>query len=108
MENNRDKIKRAKRKVQKLKGFYIHLTVYLLVNSFISISKIVDGLSHGENFGDAIWDFDTFAVWVFWGMGIAFHAVKVFSYNPFLGKDWEERQIQKFMEEDRKESEKYK
>ncbi len=108
MENRNDeKMKRAKKRVEELKGFYIHLTVYILVNTFISAMKIVRDLGDGESFGEAFWDFGTFAVWFFWGIGMFFHGVKVFSYNPFFGKDWERRQIQKYMDKDKKDAEKY-
>lgn len=103
-----DKKARAKEKVEELKGFYIHLLVYVSVNSFITIAKIVRNFQNGESFKEAIWDFSTIAVWLFWGIGLVFHGLKVFSYSPFFSKDWEERQIRKYMEEDRKESQKYK
>lgn len=108
MENyNLNKKERAKKRIEELKGFYVHLTVFLGVNLFISISKIVSNLQAGETFWQAFWDFGTFAVWMFWGIGLVFHASKTFNYNPFFSKEWEERQIKKFMDEDRKESEKY-
>ncbi len=103
-----DKKLRAKRKLDDLKGFYWHLASYLLVNTMLTVFKIAGNLSNGESFGEAFFDFGTFAVWMFWGIGLAFHAAKVFSYNPFFSKEWEKRQIQKFMEEDRKEAEKFK
>ena len=105
--NNRDKLDRAKKRVEKLKGFYIHLTVYILVNTFISTMKIIRNIGEGESFNEAFWDFGTFAVWFFWGIGLFFHGLKVFSYNPFFGKDWEKRQIQKYMDKDKNETEKY-
>ncbi len=105
---NKEKQNRAKKRVEELKGFYRHLAVYLVVNSVISIAKIIQNVGNGEAFTDALFDFGTFAVWVFWGIGLAFHAAKTFSYNPFFNRDWEERQIRKFMEEERKETEKFK
>lgn len=109
MENKyRNKLNRAKKRVEELKGFYIHLTVYIAVNMFITITKIVKNLQDGETINEAFWDFGTFATWFFWGIGLVFHAARVFSFNPFFSKDWEERQIQKYMEEDGKEIEKYK
>ncbi|TFG78929.1 MAG: 2TM domain-containing protein [Flavobacteriales bacterium] len=105
---NKEKQNRAKKKVEELKGFYRHLAVYLVVNSVISIAKIIQNVGDGEAFTDAFFDFGTFTVWVFWGIGLAFHAAKTFSYNPFFNRDWEERQIRKFMEEERKETEKFK
>ena len=31
---------RAKKKVKSIKGFYVHLMVYLLVNAFLLIAKV--------------------------------------------------------------------
>ncbi|MDX1331956.1 MAG: 2TM domain-containing protein [Robiginitalea sp.] len=45
---------------------------------------------------------------VFWGIGLGIHALNVFGINGILGRRWEERQIRKFMEEDRKKAEKFK
>ena len=106
--NTRDKRRRAKKRVEELKGFYIHFAVYVAVNTFITTMKVIRDMDEGNSFGEAFWDFGTFAVWFFWGIGVFFHGVKVFSYNPIFGKDWEERQIQKYMERDKKEAEKYK
>jgi len=57
---------------------------------------------------EAFLDFGTVSTWLFWGIGVCFHALKVFSRNPFFNKEWEERQIQKYMEEDSQQSERYK
>jgi hypothetical protein len=35
-----------------------------------------------------------------WGIGVASHAMKVFNWFPFLNKDWEQRKIKQFMEEE--------
>ena len=104
---NNSKLKRAKKRVEELKGFYWHLAAYIGVNSFITISKIVRNISNGESLLEALWDSGTFVIWFFWGIGLAFHAMKVFSVNPIFGKDWEKRQIHKFMEEESREIDKY-
>ncbi len=108
MEHNRiDKKTRAKKKLEKLKGFYKHLTAYLMVNVFISVTIILAKINGGETFGEALWSIETCCVWFFWGIGLVSHAIKVFTYNPFFSKKWEERQIQKFMEEDQKEADNF-
>ncbi|MET7027866.1 2TM domain-containing protein [Sediminicola luteus] len=106
---NKDLIKkeRALQRIKELKEFYIHLTVYIAINSFISVNKVIRNMNNGETFEEAFLDFGTFAIWIFWGIGLAFHAMKVFSFNPFFGKDWEERQIKKYMEKEENESKKY-
>lgn len=103
----RRKFNRAKKRIEELKGFYWHLTSYLVVNLTISGFKIFRNLGNGETFGEAFFDFGTFAIWLFWGIGLAFHAAKVFSINPLFGKDWEEKQIQKYIENERKQAEKF-
>lgn len=102
-----DKKVRAKKRVEELKGFYIHLMVYLLVNIMISTVIVVSQVYEGESLIAAIWNFGVFSTWLFWGIGIFFHAIKVFSFNPFFNKEWEERQIQKYIDQDKQQSEKY-
>ena len=92
---------RAKKKVEKIKGFYWHLASYLGVNMFLSIGKITGEISHGKTFTEAFWDFGTFAIWFFWGIGLFFHAMGVFGPNIFFGKDWEQRKMNEFMDEDK-------
>ncbi|VAW11979.1 hypothetical protein MNBD_BACTEROID03-2284 [hydrothermal vent metagenome] len=106
--NNIDKKAKAKKRVEELKGFYIHFMVYVFVNIMISTIITVSRMYNGDGFIETIWNFETFSTWLFWGIGIFFHALKVFSYNLFFNKDWEERQIRKYMEEDKQQSKKYK
>ena len=92
----------AKKKVEKIKGFYIHLVVYIIVNIFIS-SIIIYGLtsdSDGEyDFHGAITHFGTYSTWLFWGIGLFFHWLGVFGSNLFFGKDWEKKKIEKYMDD---------
>lgn len=104
---DKDKTIRAKKRVEELKGFYIHATVYVLVNIMISTVITVSIMYEGDNFWNAISNFGTISTWLFWGIGLFFHGLKVFSYNPFFNKDWEDRQIQKYIDEDKRNAEKY-
>ncbi|HBR54787.1 MAG TPA: 2TM domain-containing protein [Flavobacteriaceae bacterium] len=82
--------KEAIEKVERLKGFYTHFTIYLIfVPIFISINYF-----GGSNFPWAIFPI------VGWGIGVAGHATETFGWNPFFGKDWERRKIEEFMEDD--------
>jgi hypothetical protein len=104
MENyDEDKLKRAKKRLDEIKGFYIHLAVYLAVNAFIMINIAM----RSYNDSDSFWEFGTFVTPVFWGIGLLFHAIHTFNLNPFFGKDWEQKQIQKYMDEDKREADKY-
>jgi hypothetical protein len=95
-----DSYLRAQKKVEEIKGFYIHLLVYLCVNLFISYKKISENLANGETFEQAFFDLGTFIVWLAWGIGLAFHAFNVFVENGVLGRNWEERKIRRYMEEE--------
>ncbi len=80
----------AKEQVDKLKGFYIHLTIYLI---FIPVFVWLNYIS-GAGFPWAIFPIGG------WGFGVLGHAAETFNYNPFFGKGWEERKIRKYMEEE--------
>lgn len=92
----------AKKKVEKIKGFYIHLSVYIIVNIFIS-AIIIYGLTndsdHEYGFQGAISHFGTYSTWLFWGIGLFFHWLGVFGTNLFFGKDWEKKKIEKYMDD---------
>ncbi|HBU78987.1 MAG TPA: hypothetical protein DEF18_12875 [Muricauda sp.] len=101
MENsNKEKYNRAKKRVDELKGFYIHLAIYVVINAFILVNLYLRN--------DDFWRWEHFFTLIAWGVGVLFHASKTFGVNPLLGKDWEERQIQKYMDEDKEEMNKYK
>ncbi len=84
---------RAKKKVEKIVGFYWHLASYIIVNAFIIIMV-------ARNSGEDFWSFGTFATAFFWGIGLVFHALGVFGKSLIFNKQWEDRKIAKFMEEE--------
>lgn len=84
------KYKLAKKQVEKLKGFYIHLAVYII---FIPVLIYLNIISRA-GFPWAL--FPIFG----WGFGIMGHASETFNYNPFFGKDWEARKIRELMNKD--------
>jgi hypothetical protein len=90
---NEDARLRAKKKVDSIKGFYSHFTVYLLVNTFI-VTTIV------WNTGIEIFSFSALAIPLFWGIGLVSHALGVFGEDVFFGKNWEERKINELMSSD--------
>lgn len=86
----------AYKKMRRLRKFYIHFIVYILVNLYLLILQFND-LEPGENF----FSFDTFSVAFFWGIGLVAHAFSVFIPHFVLGKDWEERKVKQFMDRDK-------
>jgi hypothetical protein len=86
---------RAKKKVEAMVGFYWHLTAYLAVNLFLILIIAL-------NTDDGFLDFAPYATASFWGIGLFFHFIGVFGFNFFLGKNWEQRKIDEFMENEQK------
>lgn len=100
MENSNleeQKYIRAKKRVKAIKGFYVHLVVYVVVNVFLIITK---SFSNGE--WDNFWQWQTYNTAIFWGIGILFHAFNVFGMSFILGADWEERKIKEMMDRDKR------
>ncbi len=96
METNiSDEIKyqQAKKKVEKIKGFYIHFLVYVCVNLLIAYFNYQD-LKPGESY----FHWQNFYTLIFWGIGLAAHGLSVFLPNFILGNDWEERKTRELMD----------
>lgn len=98
MENQIQKDARyyaAQKKVNSIKGFYVHLTVYVFVNIVLSIQIYL-------NTQNEFWRWESFSAALFWGIGILAHGTSVFGSNLLFGKDWEERKIKELMEKEKK------
>ena len=91
--NEQKRYERAKERVFELKKFYNNLISYVIIIAFLA------GLNYYQN----EWRYPWF-LWAAlgWGIGVAFHAAKAFRINPVFNKDWEERKIRKYMEEEEK------
>lgn len=87
---------RAKKKLEKIVGFYWHLAAYVVVNIFLITMIIIN-----SDPDESIWNFGTFATAFFWGIGLVFHFLGVFGPNFLFGKNWEERKIKEFMDKDK-------
>ena len=88
---NEERYEKAKKRVEELKKFYGNLVSYALVNVALIIIDLVT--SPGK-----LW---FYWVTIFWGIGILFHASKVFVLKGrFLGEEWEERKIKEIMEKE--------
>ncbi|QLE00231.1 2TM domain-containing protein [Galbibacter sp. BG1] len=96
-QNYNLKLQKAKRRVKELKSFYSHLAVFLIINGFIMVHFFISTLKTGESF----WQWTNFLTMAFWGIGLIFHALHTFGRNIFFSKEWEQQQIDKYMEEEK-------
>ena len=85
-----EKFLQAKKKVKSIKGFYVHATVFFLVNLFIVAGCAVDDVQ-------SLFTAEPYMTALFWGIGILAHGMSVFGQDIFFGNDWEQRKIEKLM-----------
>jgi hypothetical protein len=79
----------ARAQVLRLRQFYIHLMVYILVNAFLIAISLVNG--------------SNWSIWPLlgWGVGLGAHAITVFVNGGMLGAKWEEREIQRQLDREK-------
>lgn len=71
--------------VRKLKGFYLHLAQYVVVIAALCAINLLTTPHRLWFYWPALG----------WGIGILAHAAAIFGWLPFLGVDWEKRQVEK-------------
>jgi len=79
----------ARRRLAALKGFYIHLSVFVLVLAGLII---INSLSGG------VW----WVVWVFlgWGVGVLAHGLALLARGSRTLAAWEKRKLEAYLAED--------
>ena len=83
---------KAKQQIAKIKSFYAGVIGYCLVIPFLIFINLT-------TIPDVHWFwFPAFG----WGFAMVFLGMNAFQYHPFLGKGWEENQLKRFIEEDKK------
>ena len=89
MSEQETRYQNAKKRVEDLRGFYTHLTVYVLVNLLLFILNVLTS-------PDRLWFY-----WPLmgWGIAVALHGLRVFSTSRRFGAEWEGRKINELMEQ---------
>ena len=119
-ESDQSRIKRALKRVDAIKKFYQHLSIYLLINILLLFVKyqvleylMAEGIQDPGFLDWFQWNF--FATPFLWGIGLLIHGIYVFKFNarplkelkPKFLKDWEQRQLQKFLDEENVDRDKF-
>jgi len=102
MTNKQTAREAAKKRVQELKGYYSHITIFVIVNGILYLLKtgVLTSLLP-EAFPKESYYYD----WInsnilIWTLILIVHTLIVFRHKFTFFKKWEERQIKKYMEED--------
>jgi hypothetical protein len=87
------KYKQAKKQVKKIKGFYMHLSVYsIIIPTIIFINLKFEPHFHWFWFS-----------LLGWGTGLLIHWLNVFGFNLLgIGSNWENKKIKEMMNGDKK------
>ena len=100
MENQYEEEERyykARKQVERIKGFYGNLAAYIISN----IALLILNLATSPEY---LWFF-----WPLlgWGIGVLVHGIIVFNYLPFFNKDWEEQKIKEYMQKEKEQGNRY-
>lgn len=90
VDRERAAYERARKRVEDIRGYYIHLMIYAVVNAGLFL---IDALTGGG------WWF----YWPLlgWGIGVGAHTVSMIASSSRFGPRWEERKIRELMQKDR-------
>ena len=107
-----EKLKKAQKRVKNLKDFYRHLRVYIVINILLLVvkSKAYDFFTERGVMDEGFFnwfEWNILGTPIVWGLGLGVHAIYVFGFKskslkelkPRFYKNWEERQIEKYMKE---------
>jgi sensor histidine kinase YesM len=95
MENtkiqNEEKLERARKKAKEIRAFYVSLTVYVMVISFLAFINYQSNWEHKWFLYPAGG----------WGLGILFQAHSAFYKGKYLGQSWEDKKVAELMNDER-------
>jgi hypothetical protein len=80
--------KEARKRVRRLRNFYSHIAMYVVVSTFLTFVNWFSNPGHWW----VKW------VWIGWGIGIFFSALGLYKRNILFSDAWEERKIKEEME----------
>lgn len=95
IEDSNLKYIKAKNRVEKLKKFYNHLIVYIIINLIITGFKVSNNLNSWNDFTNELLSIDVLSSWTVWGLVLLIHFISV----AFL-HGWEERKIEELMKKE--------
>ncbi len=107
------KLERAKKKVKELKDFWGHVRAYIVINLgiILAIKWIINVYKdNNEEIATGIleWmDYNVILTPALWGVGLAIHGIVVYRHRFTFLKKWEEKQIQRIIDKDKTNSDKY-
>lgn len=89
-------IQNAQKRIRQKKRLYLHFVFFVIGSAFLILFNVV--LGFGENFRPLDTDWFVFAI-LAWLFLLLYHTFNVFVTSKFMGKEWEQSQLDKLMTE---------
>ncbi len=87
-------IKHAQKRIKQKKRLYTHFVVFLIGSVFLILLNLVLGFGKDFNPFDINWFVYAILAWLFL---LLYHTFSVFVTHHFMGKDWEQAQLEKLV-----------
>tara|TARA_R110002050_G_scaffold233604_1_gene369511 strand:+ start:47209 stop:47631 length:423 start_codon:yes stop_codon:yes gene_type:complete len=92
-------IQNAQKRIKQKKRLYAHFVVFLIGSVFIIVLNLV--LGFGKDFKILETDWFVFAI-LAWLFLLLYHVINVFVSHKLIGKDWEQKQLEKLVAKQKK------
>lgn len=87
-------LENAQKRVKQKKRLFSHLVIFLIGSLFLVLANKI--LNYGEAYDWSVW------VILFWAFLLILHTFNVFVTHKFMGKDWERRQRERLVAQQKK------
>ena len=98
-------IQNAQKRVKQKKRLYVHFVIFLIGSLFLILANTVLGIGKGVKLLDIDWFVFAILAWLFL---FIYHAFNVFVTHKFMGKDWEQKQLDNLVAQQQKRIDKLK
>jgi len=92
-------IQNAQKRIKQKKRLYIHFVIFLIGSVFFIILNLVLGFGKDFKIFDTNWFVFAILAWLFL---LLYHTFNVFITHKFMGKDWEQIQLEKLVSKQKK------
>ncbi|WP_299547166.1 dihydrofolate reductase [Seonamhaeicola sp.] len=89
-------IQNAQKRIRQKKRLYVHFVLFLIGSIFIIAANTVLGIGKGVQFFQIDWFVFAILIWLFL---LLYHTFNVFVTHKFMGKAWEQKQLDKLVTE---------
>jgi dihydrofolate reductase len=87
-------LENAQKRIKQKKKLYVHFVVFLIGAIILVIASLIIGVGEGVTFFGKDWFVFAILGWLFLFL---YHAFNVFITHKFMGKAWEQKQLNKLM-----------